>query len=166
MLDVRTGPTADKTLHASDITVGISRGLDTAASRVIDVGLVDVDQVPMRGSEITALVLQGTLTEHDTNRVLTELLVVGQCILNLPLHAVGLLRRSLRMVGIVITREVVLGNCCSLGTPETLLGAPSEVVLQVVPQLEVDGELRHELMAPAAAGITLHHGDGVVLFLI
>ena len=40
------------------------------------------------------------------------------------------------------------------------------MVLQVVPDLQIDSKLRSELMAPAAAGVTLHHGDGVVLLLI
>ena len=40
------------------------------------------------------------------------------------------------------------------------------MVFQFIEQLQVDGELGHELMTPVPVGVALHHGDGVVLLLI
>ena len=91
MFHVWTTPSADETGHASDIAIGISRGLYAAACGVVYIRLVDVDQIPVRGTYITALVLQGRLSEDYADRVLSELFVVGQRVLNLPGGAVRLL---------------------------------------------------------------------------
>ena len=148
VLHVWAGPSSNKTRHTDDVPVGIRRGLYATASRIIHVWLIHIDQVPVRGTYIVALVLQGRLTEHDTDRVLAELLVIGQRVLNLPGCAVGFLRRGLGVVGVVVTREIVLLGSGRLTAPERLFGTPGEMVLQVIPQLQVDGELRHELMRP------------------
>ena len=149
MLNVWATPTAYQALHAGNLTVGINSCFDVAASGVVDVWLVDVNQIPVRSTYVVAVVLQCALAQHNTDGVLAEGLVVSQRVLNLPLSAVSLLSRCRCVVAVVVTAQVVLSQCSTLAAPEALLSAPREVVLQVVPQLEVDAELRHELVAPA-----------------
>ena len=70
------------------------------------------------------------------------------------------------MVGIVVSGEIELLCRCAVVAPEGKLCAISEMILQVVKELQVDRELRHELMRPVACGVSLHHSDRVVLLLI
>ena len=114
MLNVYASPTAYQTLHAGDVAFGICSCLYATASCIVNVWLVDVNQIPVRSAYIAALVLQCALTQYYADRVLTKLLIVGQRILNLPLSAVALLGRCLSVVTVVVTREVVLGECTLL----------------------------------------------------
>ena len=166
MLHIGACPAVNQRGDTYDFAVGIKCGLHTAASGVIHIGLVDVDQVPVRCTHIVAFVFHSTLTEDDAKCVLAKYLVVGQGVLNLPVGAVALLRISLGVVAVVVTREVELAGGCTITAPERLLGTPCEVVLEVVPQLHVERELGHNLMRPSLRWRSLHHCDRVVLLII
>ena len=98
--------------------------------------------------------------------MLTKLLVVGQCVFHLPGRVVAFVDCGRCVVGVVVAREVILLQRSGIVAPERLLCAPSEVVRQSVPNLEVERELRHELMRPVAVGVAVQHGHRVVLLLI
>ena len=166
MLHIRPAPGTDQALGTRHLAVGIGGQLQVAASGVVQRRLVGVHQIPVRAAQLVALRLQCTLSYHHTDAVLAYLLVVGQGVLHLPGRVVALVGRCRCVVGIVVTREVVLLQRGSVISPEGELGAVGEMILQIVPQLEVERELGHEFMAPVLAWVTLHHGDGVVLLLI
>ena len=138
VLNIWATPTANQALYAGDVSFLVGGRLNVTTSGIVDVWLVDVDQVPVRSPDIVALVLQGALSEHHADRVLAYLLIVGQGVLHLPLGAVCLLGRCLGVVAVVVTRELELRYRSTLASPEALLCTPSEVILQVVPQLQID----------------------------
>ena len=166
MLRVGAAPYSDEALGTRHLAVGIGGEFQVAASGVVDAGFVGVDKVPVRAAQFVALCLQGTLSEHHADGVLVELFVVGQRILNLPRRVVAFVGGGLRVVAVAVAREVVLLQRGALIAPEREFGTVAEVVFQLVPQLQVERELRHELMAPVLVGVALHHGDGVVLLLV
>ena len=98
--------------------------------------------------------------------MLAEGLIVGYRVLDLPSAVVALERNGRGVVFVVVTREVVLLQGSATIAPEREFGAIGEVILQCIPQLQVDRELGHELVAPVLIGVTVHHGDWVVLLLI
>ena len=98
--------------------------------------------------------------------MLTDNLVVGQRILHLPVCAVALIGYGLRVVAIIVAREIVLLQRSALIAPERELSIVVKVVFQLVEQLQIDRELRSKLMAPVLVGIALHQGDGVVLLVV
>ena len=166
MFGIWAAPCANQTLGTCNLAIGIGREFQIATCGIVDRGLVDIHQVPVRTAQLIALKLQGRLSEHHTDGVLAEDLVVGQGVFNLPGSVITLIRGSRSMVGIVVTREIVLlfGRC--IVAPERELGTVGEVISEFIEQLQVERELRHELVAPVSRGVALHHGDGVVLLLI
>ena len=70
------------------------------------------------------------------------------------------------MLSFVIAREIVFRSHITVCTPEAEVCAVSEVVLQIIPQLQVDRELRHKLVRPVLGCRNTHHSQWVVHFLI
>ena len=166
MLHIGAAPCAHETLRTRHLAVGIGGQLQVTARGVVKRGLGGVHQIPVRATQLVALRLQGALSEHHADGVLAELLVIGQRVLHLPARVVALVGRGRGVVGVVVARKIVLLQRGSIVAPERQLGAVGKVVLQCIPQLQVERELRHELVAPVLRGVALHHGDGVVLLLI
>ena len=150
-----------------DLAVGVGAVYYlSVAVGVVDGWLVDIDEIPGASTELTALELAGRLSEDNAEGVLAKGLVVGQRVVDLPGVVVTFIRGGRGVVGIVVTGEVEFLYCGGIVAPEGELGTVGEVILQVVEELQVEGELRHDLMRPVACGMSLHHGDWVVLLLI
>ena len=91
VLYVRAGPSTHQTLHTNDVALFVGSRFNATTGGIVNVWFIDVYQVPVRCAQIVTFVLQCALTQNHADRVLTELLVVSQRILNLPLCTVGLL---------------------------------------------------------------------------
>ena len=87
MLHVRTTPTAELCVGCADELAVVIHLIDNIRVCIAHIRLVEVDDVPTLSTYVVALVFHGTLTEHNADRVLAELLVVGQRVLHLPVHA-------------------------------------------------------------------------------
>ena len=118
MFCIGTAPYADQALGTRYLAVGIGREFQITASRIVDAGFLDVHQIPVRAAQLITLKLQGTLSEHYANGMLTEDLVVGQRILHLPSSIITLVGRGRGVVGIVVTREIVFLQSGTIVAPE------------------------------------------------
>ena len=114
---------------------------------IVHVGLVDVLEVLQRTVEIHARILHGALSEHGVNGVLAELVVPCYHVLYLPYRAAIARLVSVGDGGAVVAREII-ERCVSVCTPERKVGTIADTVSQSVADIEVAGEVSHELMAP------------------
>ena len=142
-------------IHAASHTVGNGGTCDIAiavfsvfnhAVSIVNVGLVDIDQTPVPSTQVVAFVFEGRLSKHHTNRVLAKDLVIGQGVLYLPQRVIAFVDTGTGVLSTVVTRQIIIGGGAAAVAIEGEVGAIGEVVLQVVPELQVESKLGHELM--------------------
>ena len=166
MLHVGTAPTAKLGIgSAQELAVGIHL-VDDVRVGIAHVGLIQVDDVPALSSHIVALVLHGALAQDDAEGVLSYLLVVGQRVLHLPVGTLVPRAAGQCVLALGIARMIVFRERGVVVAPEGHVYGVVEVIFQVVPELQVDGELWHELVAPVFRGVQSQHGQGVVHFAV
>ena len=153
--------------YRDDLSVSILHdGLLVVAGSIVDRRLVYIHKVPTATIQIVALVLHRTLTQHYSKAMFAYGFVIGQGILHLPVDALVRALIGLCMLSFVIAREIVFRSHITVCTPEAEVCAVSEVILQIIPQLQVDRELRHKLVRPVLGSRNAQHGQWVVHLLI
>ena len=148
MLYVRATPTVIFCIGSADELAVVVNLVDNVGVGVAHVGFLQIDDVPTLSAHIVALVLHSALTQHHADGVLAELLVIGQRVLHLPVAALVPRHASRCVLALGITRVVVFRQRCCTVAPEGEVNGVVEVVLQVVPQLQIERELGHKLVTP------------------